>query len=862
MAASLARLGRWCATHAGRVIAIWGVVLVALGVGALTLGSPMTSVVSIPDAPFQKVSEQLQRQIPQAAGGMGTVVIQSETGPFTDAQRAVISQVIQTWRSIDHVSAVVDPFVQQGELDGQGATLAAGKAKLDAAKVQLDTAQDQLDRAAGQLTVARSHIAQTEAQTPSDPSLPGLRAQVAEGEQRYAAGRAEWEAGLEQYREGRAAYDNGLTIHQALGDTRFVSADGTKALALVQFDTNTQSVPKQTREAIPATAAAALAGAGLRADYSVEITQDISSLIGPGEIVGVVVAAMVLLLTLGSLVASGLPILAALLGVAVGLAGALTASYFFTMNQLTPALALMLGLAVGIDYTLFIVNRHRTQILDGMPLTASIGRAVGTAGNAVIFAGSTVVIALAALVLSGMPILAQMGLVAAGTVAVAVVVAITLTPALLGLLGTRVVSRRAWRARGWAEPGELATRVVPRNDHEEVHGGWYVRLVTASPWLTMAGVVGLIAILALPALDLRLGLPDGGNEPRTSTARAAYDSVAESFGPGRNGPIVAVATMDAPLAQEAVLGTQADLVARLSQFDGVVSVLPVGVSSDRSTLAFQITTSSGPSDQATVETVSALRGDADTIGAQTHSTLGFTGQTVANIEISEGLAAALPLYLTVVIGLSLVILTLVFRSLVVPLVATGGFLLSVAAAFGATVAVHQWGWLGGLFGVSRPGPILSFLPTMLVGVLFGLAMDYQMFLVTGMAEARAHGESARRAVVTGFTHGAKVVTAAAAIMASVFGGFMFSHVQLVRPLGFALAVGVLVDAVLVRMTLTPALMHLLGERAWWFPTWLDRLLPSFDVEGRSLIRADEASAADRADAAETDPTDSSLLGVR
>ena len=278
------------------------------------------------------------------------------------------------------------------------------------------------------------------------------------------------------------------------------------------------------------------------------------------------------------------------------------------------------------------------------------------------------------------------------------------------------------------------------------------------------------------------------------------------------------------------------------------------MSADRSTLAFQVVPATGPADPATVETVRAIHFSADTYARHTGTDIGLTGQTVANIEISERLGAALPPYLLVVVGLSLVILMLVFRSIVVPVVATAGFLLSVGAAFGLTVAVHQWGWLGGLLGVNQPGPLLSFMPIIVIGVLFGLAMDYQMFLVSGMHEARSHGEDSRTAVRTGFVHGAKVVTAAAIIMTSVFLGFAFSHLVMIRPIGFALAVGVLVDAVLVRMTLTPAVMHLLGDRAWYLPRWLDRLLPDLDVEGVKLAeRLESGELGGRPTASEPEP---------
>jgi putative drug exporter of the RND superfamily len=623
-------------------------------------------------------------------------------------------------------------------------------------------------------------------------------------------------------------------VAAATAATRLVTDDGRFAVVQVQFDDNAQSVPVDDRAQIPARGDPALAAAGLTAHYSVEITQD-TSLVGPGEVLGLTVALVVLVIMLGSLIAAGLPLLVALVGVGVGLAGAVAYTAFNDLHQMTPSLALMLGLAVGIDYALFIVNRHRGNILRGDDLRESIARSTATAGSAVVFAGTTVVIALAALVVSGLPILAQMGLVAAATVAVTVAVAVTVSPAVLALMRTRVASRRTWRAHGFAVPGDVTSRTTGAEEKEEEHGGWYVGLITRHPWLTVLGVVAILGVMAIPVSQIRLGLPDGGTEATGTSAHTAYTTIAEEFGPGVNGPIIAVAALpDAASTDAQVLDAQARIATDLMSVDGVSSVLPFGVSDDRRTLAFQVVPTTGPADPATVDTVRAIRFSADALARHTGTEIGLTGQTVANIEISERLGAALPSYLLVVVGLSLVILMLVFRSVVVPILATAGFLLSVGAAFGATVAVHQWGWLGSVLGVNQPGPLLSFMPIILIGVLFGLAMDYQMFLVSGMHEARSHGEEARAAVRTGFVHGAKVVTAAAVIMTSVFLGFAFSHLVMVRPIGFGLAIGVLVDAVLVRMTLTPAVMHLLGDRAWYIPRWLDRLLPDLDVEGVKL----------------------------
>jgi RND superfamily putative drug exporter len=834
MALRLYRLGQWCATHAKSVLAIWLVVLVAAGAGALAFGRPMTNEVSVPGSSFERVLDDLQEEIPDAAGGFGTVVLHSDSGEFTPQQRKAIEQVYGEWADLPHVKTVIDPFANQEKLDSSRADLDAAKKDLTTGQRELDKGWTKISEGQGQVDYGESWIRLLTREAPDNPLLGQISTQTEQGKKELATAKKEWAKGKSKLEAGRTQYEAGTAVADGAADTRFVTSDG-YALTQIQFDTDTNSVDPEVKQSI-VEIGQQLQDAGIDAQYSVEITQE-NKLVGPGEGVGLVIAAIVLVLALGSLVAAGLPIAGALLGVGVGLAGALAATHFFDMHAMTPALALMLGLAVGIDYALFIVNRHRTQILDGREITDSIAHAVGTAGSAVVVAGTTVAIALTALVVTPVPLLGQMGLVAAATVAVAVCVALTLTPALLRLAGTRVVSRRTWRKHGYVVPG-VAPEGAEGPDADDVFGTGFVKAVTRRPALAVLAVIALCGILAVPALSLRLGLPDGSSEPADSTAHQAYAQVEEHFGAGANGPVIAVATLDAPAKDDdAVLVEQSAIARQLGTVGGVHAVIPFGVSDDRSTLAFQVVTDAGPADAETSETVRLLGASAGPIGAATHSTIGLTGQTVANIEISEQLGQALPPYLGIVIGLSLILLTVVFRSILVPLVATAGFLLSVGASFGAAVAVYQWGWLGSLLGVDTPGPMLSFMPIMLIGVLFGLAMDYQMFLVSGMKEAHAHGADARSAVRHGFTHGSKVVLAAALIMAAVFAGFVFADLTMIRPIGFALAVGVLVDALLVRLVLTPAVMHLLGEAAWWMPRWLDRILPDLDVEGTALEQA-------------------------
>nr|WP_221377499.1 MMPL family transporter [Actinoplanes polyasparticus] len=514
-----------------------------------------------------------------------------------------------------------------------------------------------------------------------------------------------------------------------------------------------------------------------------------------GEVFGVVIAALVLLVTFGSLVAAGLPLLTAIIGVALGFAGIGIATRFTELSGTTSTLAMMLGLAVAIDYALFIVSRYRTELRAGRERSEAAGRAVGTAGNAVVFAGLTVVIALSGLTVAGIPFLSQMGVAAAGTVAVAVLIALTLLPALLGYAGAKIT------------PAQVRDRTA-----RPALGDTWVRVIARHPVpALLAAVLGLGAI-AIPATDLRLGLPTDGSAAADTSPRRAYDQLSDGFGPGFNGPLTVVV----------VPGTT------LEGLPGVAMVSPPATNVAGDTSIVTVVPATAPEDRATEDLVHRLR--------DTEGVLGVTGATAVDVDISEKLAGALAPYLILVVGLAFVLLALVFRSVLVPLTATLGFLLSVAATFGALVAVFQWGWQADRFGLLQTGPIISFLPILLIGIVFGLAMDYQVFLVTRMREAFVHGAKARDAVISGFRHGARVVTAAALIMMSVFFGFMLGPEAVIKSIGFGLGMAILFDAVVVRMILVPAVMVLLGNAAWWLPGWLDRLLPDVDVEGGALTR--------------------------
>ncbi|BDZ44889.1 hypothetical protein GCM10025866_07980 [Naasia aerilata] len=487
---------------------------------------------------------------------------------------------------------------------------------------------------------------------------------------------------------------------------------------------------------------------------------------------------------------------------------------------MTPVLAVMLGLAVGIDYSLFILNRHRRQLKQGVELRESIGLANGTSGNAVVFAGSTVIVALLALNITGIPFLGLMGTVGGVAVAIAILVAITFTPALLSLVGMRILRKKERAAIGSVDTGRLPSKPMS----------------TARAVLTLLAGVAVLGTLALPALQMRLGLPDGSSEAVDSTQYEAYTTIGDKFGDGQNGPLLVVADLPKAATGTALLQQEASIGERIAALDNVTAVAPIGSSKDDTVVAFQVIPADGPSSVSTEQLVHDLRDVSPIATEDGRVALGVAGNASANIDISEKLADVLPIYIAVVVGLSLLILILVFRSFLVPITATIGFVLSLLAAFGGLTAIYQFGWLSQVFGVHDPAPILSFLPIIEVGILFGLAMDYQLFLVTGMREAYAHGAPARLAVQRGVHAGRAVVTAAAIIMISVFSGFIFSESSTIRPIGFGLAFGVLVDAFVVRMLLIPAAMHLLGRSAWWFPKWLDRILPDVDVEGAQLER--------------------------
>ena len=623
-----------------------------------------------------------------------------------------------------------------------------------------------------------------------------------------------------------------------------ISRDGTVAYATVKYKAKGVELAGSTRDALKKAAQDAR-DTGL----TVEIGGDALNTIpetGAGEMIGVVIAAVVLIVTFGSLVAAGLPLVTALIGVGIGVSTITALADALDLGSTTSILATMIGLAVGIDYALFIVSRYRAELAEGREREEAAGRAVGTAGSAVVFAGLTVVIALVGLSVVRIPLLTKMGIAAAGTVAVAVLIALTLIPALLGY------------ASRWVRPAGEKSRLLgggrPARHPERPNMGtrWASFVVRRPVAVLLLGVVGLGAA-AIPAGSLELGLPDDGSQPVSTTQRRAYDLLSEGFGPGFNGPLMVVVDAGRSDRPQAAVGTVA---AQIKGLEDVVALTPPTYNKAGDTAMITVIPASKPSSTSTEDLVHAIRGKGADIKADTDANVLVTGSTAMNIDVSKKLNDALAPYLVLVVGLAFLLLIVVFRSVLVPLKAALGFLLSVLAALGAVVAVFQWGWLSGLMNVEQTGPVMSMMPIFMVGVVFGLAMDYEVFLVTRMREAYVHGEEPTQAVVTGFRHGARVVTAAAIIMSAVFSGFIGSSESMVKMIGFGLAIAVFFDAFIVRMAIVPAVLALLGRRAWWLPKWLDRVLPDVDVEGEGLRALAGGGAAGDGD----DPDDGGRRG--
>ncbi|OKP95266.1 MMPL family transporter [Paenibacillus sp. P46E] len=786
MSTFLYRLGKSAYSKPWYFLAAWIVVLGVVGTLLGVNGIQSSSEMKIEGTESQKVLDMLAKELPAAAGGQASVAFTVPDGERLDTPQrvALLQKAIHDVYSMDYI---INPV----ELAAQAAAQ-AGAADPSAA--------------AGQTAPA----GQTGA---ADPSAAA--GQSAAADPSAAAGQSAAAAQAAPYGPLMA---DGVPVPGVM-----LSADGSIALFQFQFTVQQTSLPSSVPDNIINTVTEVeQAGSGITAIPS-DSLKSIPA-IGSTEAVGVVVAAVVLFMTLGSVVAAGLPLITALLGVGISVGGAFALSSVIQMNDITPVLAIMIGLAVGIDYSLFIVNRQRRLILDEkLSAGEAASRALGTAGSAVFFAGLTVIIALCGMLVIGIGFLSTMALVAAASVLINVLLALTLLPALLGLVGEKICTAKA-HAKSTASGNKASHGFSHRWANATVKYRWVIIIL----------VILVLGTAAIPVTKMELGIPSGASANLDTPARQSYDIISKGFGEGFNGPLLLVAEPKNPSGKIS-MQTIGKLVQELQMHDNVTLVSPMGVNATGNIAIISLIPKTGPTDTETRDLVQDLRDPASTLASGNDVTLGVTGFTAINIDMSSKLSDAFPLYIGIIVILSLIILLLVFRSVIVPVKATVGFILSVLATFGLTTAVYQWGWLHSLFGFDTGGPLLSFMPILVTGILYGLAMDYQVFLVSSMREAYVHGRHGNDSVVHGYDLASRVVLAAGVIMVSVFAGFIFAPDAMIKQIGFALAFGILIDAFIIRMTLVPAVMAVFGDKAWWLPQWLDRLLPNLDVEGDKLI---------------------------
>jgi putative drug exporter of the RND superfamily len=603
---------------------------------------------------------------------------------------------------------------------------------------------------------------------------------------------------------------------------RTVSADGNVALASVQYAAQPTDVTDATLNAVQAAVVPAR-DAGVEVEYSGSAYPGWRSTPSEApELIGLIIAFVILLITFGAFVSAGLPILTAIIGIVITLMGVTALASVITIASASTTVALMLGLSCGIDYGLFILARHRNNLLTGMNTEDSVTLALGTAGSSVVFAALTVIIALCGLAVAGIPFLTVMGFAAAAAVLVALLIALTLLPAMLGFAGSKVAKFISSPLR----PGHHETVArIAANEPTRTFGSSWARFVVRFRIPLVVGGITMLVVLALPALHMQLGLPSGSAEPTSNTERRAYDLTTAGFGPGFNGPLLVVASgVPSPAAA-------APIATLLSKVPGVESATPLAAGNQVAVIRVIPTT--GPNDQATTDLVNRIRNDRAAIEGTSGARILVGGTTASNIDVSAKLSSALPVFLIVVVGLAFILLTLAFRTILVPIKSIIGFLLSVAAAFGAQVAMFQWGWGKHLFDIT-PTQTISFLPILTLAIIFGLSSDYEVFVVSRIKEEYTKTGDARGAVERGTGLAARVVTAAALIMFTIFVAFMFTSDPIVKAIGFSFAVGVFLDAFVVRLTLVPAVMAIVRAKLWYHPQWFAKYVPDPDIEGERL----------------------------
>ncbi|QKW05953.1 MMPL family transporter [Streptomyces sp. NA04227] len=813
---ALRHLGEWCARHFVLVIVVWLVAMVALQVVDRVQGSEYSDNFTLSDVQSEKGLDVLRAHDPAAAGYSSQVVVHDSAKPLTDLG-SQMSSTISSLEKLPHVLSAQNPLEASGASGSQARSGSGSGPDADA-------------------DAGRS--------TDAGRSPGGANSSDQYGSSAASASGAEAGGSLAP---NSAPASNGSNASDP--DVGPLSKDKKTAYITVLFDEQPSTLGDDYLDGVDKSVKP-LRDAGAEVEYG----GPLGELARPSpddrvsELIGFGVAIVVLLIGFGSLLAAGLPLVTALIGVICGLAclGLLSAAFDFA--TVSPTLATMIGLGVGIDYALFLITRHRQLLMDGADPVRAAGQAVATSGRAVLVSGCTVVVALTGLAVSGVGFIAKLGVAAAITVITAVVGALTLVPALLGLLGRHIDRFRVRRPiaetePGTAEPGTTASGAAP--DSVTAQGTWhrYARRVERRPWWFLAAGLAVVGVLAVPLFSIQLGHIGDGADPKSFTDRRAYDLMSDAFGPGSNGPLTIVIDQTKVSSKDrSSLASQAQKA--LTDVPGAATITKLTPTKDDDVLLATAYSTQSPQSETTTNLTNRLVDQTLPKAVEGTPAKGYvTGTTAAQVDFRDVVADRLPLIVLVVVALAFLIILTVFRGLLVALKAAVLNILSIGASYGVVVAVFQWGWGGPALGVAGKVPIESYVPMMMFAIVFGLSMDYEIFLLSRVHEAYVRTGEARDSVAHALEITARVITCAALIMVSVFAAFIVSDNIVVKMLGLGLAVSVLIDATVVRLLLVPAVMTLLGRSAWWIPRWLDRVLPHLDAEGGGTKRSARGSRA-------------------